>query len=83
MKLFGTSLDLSRLRAKYGRAVASYLWKELIALRLAGALRRVGDHYVLTRRGQYLWVVLMREFFVGVNNFRESSLALTPRSSSD
>jgi coproporphyrinogen III oxidase-like Fe-S oxidoreductase len=82
MKLLGTSLDLSRLRAKYGRAVASYLWKELIALRLAGALRRVGDHYVLTRRGQYLWVVLMREFFVGVNNFRESSLALTPRSSS-
>ncbi len=82
MKLFGTRLDLNRLKAKYGRAVASYLWKELLGLQLAGALRRVGDHYVLTRRGQYLWVVLMREFFVGVNNFREGCLSLSLSSNS-
>jgi hypothetical protein len=25
----------------------------------------------LTPRGRYLWVVMMREFFIAVNNFRD------------
>jgi hypothetical protein len=25
----------------------------------------------LTERGYYLWVIMMREFFTGVNNLRE------------
>ncbi len=44
---------------------------ELTALRLAGAVRRNGERLELTDRGYYLWVMMMREFFIGVNNFRE------------
>jgi coproporphyrinogen III oxidase-like Fe-S oxidoreductase len=47
------------------------LWKEISLFRVAGAL--VNDNGVirLTRRGRYLWVIMMREFFTGVNNFRD------------
>jgi len=27
--------------------------------------------FYLTRRGYYLWVIMMREFFIAVNNFRD------------
>jgi hypothetical protein len=30
----------------------------------------------LTATGYYFWVILMREFFTGVNNFREHCLTL-------
>jgi hypothetical protein len=26
--------------------------------------------YLVTERGMYYWVIMMREFFIGVNNFR-------------
>ncbi len=76
MKLFGASLNLQQLSAKYADPVAPHLWWALAFLRLQGALRRRGTSLELTRRGQYFWVVLMREFFIGVNNFREACLAL-------
>jgi len=38
-------------------------------------LRDEGDRYELTRRGKYYWVVMMRELFTGVNNFRDEMRA--------
>jgi coproporphyrinogen III oxidase-like Fe-S oxidoreductase len=70
MKLFGMKLDMEALERKYGGGVLKYLWPYMLPLVLADALRyRRGTAY-LTDRGRYWWVVVMREFFTAVNNFR-------------
>jgi coproporphyrinogen III oxidase-like Fe-S oxidoreductase len=77
MKMFGGSLDLGQLKNKYGGSAERELWKELLFFRMSGAARhRPGSLQVveLTRRGFYFLVILMREFFTGVNNFREACL---------
>lgn len=73
MKLFGLRLDRGQLRQKYGLLFERLLWKEIFLFRLLGALRFNGDQVVLTPRGMYYWVIMMREFFIGVNNFRDIS----------
>jgi coproporphyrinogen III oxidase-like Fe-S oxidoreductase len=69
--LFATRLDVTSLRRKYGRGLAWYLWPDVLAFWLAGAVRPDGPNLRLTQRGLYIWVVMMREFFTAVNNFRD------------
>ncbi len=71
MKLFGIQLDLEKLREKWQRAIMRYLWKEILFFRMVGGLKRKGSLLRLTPRGQYYWVIMMREFFIAVNNFRD------------
>lgn len=71
MKLFGMKLDLHSLTKRYGASVYRYLWPEITFFRLIGGLRKQGDLLLLTEKGQYYWVLMMREFFIGVNNFRD------------
>jgi len=71
MKLFSTALDVARAEKKFGGDFMKTLWKELIPFRLVGALVNENGTLRLTSRGKYLWVVMMREFFTGVNNFRD------------
>lgn len=71
MKLFGLTLDLSQVRRKYGTALTPFLWQDVLAFTLAGALRYEGGTFRLTGRGRYYWVIMMREFFTAVNNFRD------------
>jgi coproporphyrinogen III oxidase-like Fe-S oxidoreductase len=78
MKMFGGSLDLGHLDKKYGACAERELWKELLFFRMNGAAYRgPGSHRLLklSRKGYYFLVILMREFFTGVNNFREACLA--------
>jgi coproporphyrinogen III oxidase-like Fe-S oxidoreductase len=70
MRLFGGVLDLDELARKYGEGVGRRLWRERLALRLSGAAVRHAARYTLTPRGRYYQVVLMREFFSGVNRLR-------------
>ena len=67
MNLFGGSIDQAAIPETH----AKRLGLELLGLRLLGAVRKVGGRFQLTERGQFLWVVLMREFFTNVNEFRE------------
>ena len=69
--LFATRLDPSALRRKYGAKLAWYLGSDLLAFWLAGALRCDEAGLRLTQRGLYTWVIMMREFFTAVNNFRD------------
>ena len=78
MKLFSTRLNHSELTAKYGGRLSPWLWLDLILFLLVGALRYSAPDWQLTRRGCYLWVVIMREFFTAVNNFRDFCRADTP-----
>ena len=71
MKLFGLSLNVPALNAKHGVNIYRYLWPEILFFTLTKALKREGDSLALTERGQYYWFIMMREFFVAVNNFRD------------
>lgn len=71
MKLFGTRLDTAALRSTYGGRFLGFLWPDLLAFFLIGAISWRGAEIRLTKRGRYAWVVLMREFFTAVNNFRD------------
>jgi coproporphyrinogen III oxidase-like Fe-S oxidoreductase len=69
-KLFGLNMDKSAIERKYDGRFAKTLRLEILALRIAGALRDTGPGYALGKNGMYLWVVLMREFLTAVNNLR-------------
>ncbi len=71
MRLFGLRLDKGITRERFGDDAYRQLWPEVMALKLAGAVRETSDELHLTDRGMYYWVVMMREFFTGVNRFRE------------
>ncbi len=78
IKLFGTRLNLKAMRHRYGQLFTAALWKELLFFQALGGLRREGDELVLTEKGYYYWVIMMREFFIGVNNFRDICRARVP-----
>jgi coproporphyrinogen III oxidase-like Fe-S oxidoreductase len=79
MKLFGTRLNRVELRKKYDGRFLRLLWPDLLAFSMIGALSWQAPDIVLTKRGRYAWVVLMREFFTAVNNFRDYCRGQTPR----
>ncbi|MCX7857998.1 MAG: coproporphyrinogen III oxidase family protein [Deltaproteobacteria bacterium] len=71
MKLFGLKLDLDELDRKYGISSRKFLFLEIMLFTALGALRIKGSKLSLTRNGLYYWVIMMREFFTAVNNFRD------------
>ncbi|MCX8109700.1 MAG: coproporphyrinogen III oxidase family protein [Syntrophorhabdaceae bacterium] len=71
MKLFGLSLDLGKLSEKNKLNAFRYLFLEIMFFIITGALKKEGNTLSLTKKGQYYWVIMMREFFIGVNNFRD------------
>ena len=71
MKLFGMKLNMKELNARYDGRVLRHLWFEILAFMLVGGLRYRSPHLCLTERGQYMWMIMMREFFIAVNNFRD------------
>ncbi len=71
MRLFGSSLDLEIAERVFSGKFQKTLWKEILGFQLVGSLQKNGKILRLTRKGFYLWVIMMREFFTGVNNFRE------------
>ena len=71
MKLFSLSMDKKTIEAKYGAGFHRKLWKELLAFKLLGALVEDDERYRVTEKGMYYWVMMMREFFMGVNRLRD------------
>ena len=71
IQLFGGSLNLAAASERFGRSFYKALLPELTGLRLIGAIRKQGNDLRLTESGYYLWVMMMREFFGSVNDFRE------------
>ena len=71
MKLFSTKLDITALEEKYNGKFLKTLWKEIAAFEIVRAFRYFPPYLHLTPCGHYLWVIMMREFFIAVNNFRE------------
>lgn len=80
MELFDLKLDKRRFKQDFGVSIERGLWKEMLFMTLTnafdfsqkGVLRIKPSH-------QYLMVVMMREFFAGVNNIRDQARqALAP-----
>ncbi len=71
IKLFGITMKKDFIREKYGDSFYKKLFKEFLFFKLNGAIKENIDNFQLTQKGQYYWVIMMREFFIGVNNFRD------------
>ncbi|MDT8437430.1 MAG: coproporphyrinogen III oxidase family protein [Wenzhouxiangellaceae bacterium] len=70
MNLFGIRLDKQLAERRYPGFFRK-LAPEILGLKLIGAVRDEGDHLVLTRRGMRIWILIMREFFMAVSDFRD------------
>ncbi len=81
MKLFGLKLDLDQFAARFGVNAYRYLLPEIFFFRVIGGLEKKGHLLTLTHNGQYYWVIMMREFFIGVNNLRDFCRSATYESS--
>lgn len=78
MKLFGMKLNVPEMQRKYGPGLFRILWPDILAFTLVGAIRYWSPDYRLTERGRYIWVAMMREFFIAVNNLRDYCRARIP-----
>ncbi|MEG1840956.1 MAG: coproporphyrinogen III oxidase family protein [Raoultibacter sp.] len=74
MQLFGLRLDKKQFAADFGCSIERGLPIEMDFMRLSGAFATNNeDELTLTPKGRYLMVVMMRQFFIGVNNLRDQA----------
>lgn len=79
MELFGLRLDKKRFLQDFGLPVEVGLPVEMGFLAVNGAFaHNDSSALTLTPRGRYLLVVMMREFFVGMNNVRDQARKSLP-----
>lgn len=74
MQLFGMRLDKQSWRRDFGCSVAEGLPAEYAFMKASGAFD-IDDaqQITLTPKGRYMLVVMMREFFIGVNSLRDQA----------
>jgi menaquinone C8-methyltransferase len=72
MDLFGMDMARDTFPEEFGISRKQGLWLELFFLNMVGAFKKDSSQ-TLTPLGQYLAVVIMREFFSGVNHLRDSA----------
>ncbi len=79
MQLFGLRLDKQQFKRDFGCSVEVGLPAEMAFMKANGAFATdTRDELTLTPRGMYLTVVMMRQFFIGVNNLRDQARAALP-----
>lgn len=84
MQLFGLRLDKKQWKRDFGCSVAQGLPAEYAFMKMSGAFDIDNDEQItLTPKGRYLMVVMMRQFFIGVNNLRDQARAALPEDERD
>lgn len=79
MQLFGGRLDKRAWFRDFECTVEAGLPVETAFMKLSGAFDKgTDDEITLTAKGRYLLVVMMRQFFIGVNNLRDQARAALP-----
>ncbi len=74
MELFGLRLDKQAWKAQFGRSVEMSLPLEMAFFQTVGAFsENNADELVLSPTGRYLLIVMMREFFAGINRIRDQA----------
>jgi coproporphyrinogen III oxidase-like Fe-S oxidoreductase len=72
MELFGLRFDRGRFKRSFKVSAERGLWLEMLFMGMVGAFKKITPEAIyLTPLGKYLSVVMMREFFSGVNNVRD------------
>ncbi len=76
MQLFGLRLDKREFERDFGCSIDVGLPVEMAFMRACGAFATDNaEELTLTPKGRYLVVVMMRQFFIGVNNLRDQARA--------
>lgn len=76
MQLFGLRLNKRQFLQDFGCTVEAGLPVETMFMKASGAFATdTPEEYTLTPKGRYLMVVMMRQFFIGVNNLRDQARA--------
>lgn len=79
MQLFGLRFDKRQFAADFGVSVERGLPAEMAFMRVNRAFAIDDDNELtLTPVGRYLMVVMMRQFFIGVNTLRDQARATLP-----
>lgn len=74
MDLFGLRLDKRKFQERFGQPVERALPLETTFFAAAGAYaENTPEQIILTPRGRYLLVVMMREFFSSINRVRDQA----------
>jgi len=74
MDMFGLRFDRTSFKERFGVSAERGLWLEMAFFKLLGAFTRQ-DPAIPTPVGRYLSLVIMREFFSGVNRVRDIARA--------
>ncbi|MEQ3363500.1 coproporphyrinogen III oxidase family protein [Raoultibacter massiliensis] len=76
MQLFGLRLDKKQFEKDFGCTIERGLPVEMTFMKACGAFATDDENELtLTAKGRYLMVVMMRQFFIGVNNLRDQARA--------
>lgn len=76
MQLFGLRLDKREFERDFGVTIERGLPVEMAFMRASGAFATDdANELTLTPKGRYLVVVMMRQFFIGVNRLRDQARA--------
>lgn len=76
MELFDLKLNKLQFKKDFGVPIERALWKEMVFMAAAGAFaKNEKDILRLNINSSYLMVVMMREFFAGVNTIRDQARA--------
>ena len=68
--LFNGKLSKKRFRALFGEEINEALSKELLLLKFSKAIKETKDSITTTEFGSYLFMVMMKEFYMGMDYIR-------------
>lgn len=71
IKLFGRKLDINAINQKYSIDIFKYLKTETSFFLFTDGIEIDKNYITLTKRGLYFWLIMMKEFFINVNNLRD------------
>lgn len=77
-KLLGGTVNVSDMKEKYGSHFWLYLSRELLFLLVTRSITFRDNKIVLTPKGRYYWLILMRTFFSIMDDYRQMRIDLQP-----
>jgi coproporphyrinogen III oxidase-like Fe-S oxidoreductase len=77
MSLFNGRVDPADAARRFGVLSLLHLWREVPLMAVAGGMRPAGRFLRLTERGRFLSMLMMKEFFSAVSEFREVCRSLS------
>gem|GEM_PF-1356871 len=77
-RLFAIQTPAGQLIKELSSLGPGHLGWLLNTLKWGGALKQHGEYLQLTRKGQYVWIMAMREFFIAVDTLRDQFRIQSP-----